>query len=118
MPFTGQDGQRKKTESSWLSHGPARYNDGMSLTTIEISQAEIFGRAIDCHADGLLPDVARFILQLKLHESDERRMNELAEKARQGLLSEAEEGDLEEFRRCGRLMELLKLKSRTVLDSP
>lgn len=44
-------------------------------------------------------------------------MTELAEKARQGLLSETEEGDLEEFRRCGRLMELLKLKSRTVLKS-
>ena len=89
----------------------------MSLTTIETSQAEIFGRAIDCHADGLSPDVAHFILQLKLQESDERRMDELAEKARQGLLSETEEGELEEFRRFGRLMELLKIKSRTVLKS-
>ena len=90
----------------------------MSLTTIEYSQAEIFGRAIDCHAGGLSSDVARFIVSLKLDDNDERRMNELAEKARQGELAEAEETEIEEFRRCGRLMEILKLKSRKVLQSP
>jgi len=90
----------------------------MDLSTIETSQAEIFGRAIDCHAEGLSPEVASFLVSLKLEDNDERRMNDLAEKSRQGQLTVAEETQLEEFRRCGRLMEILKLKSQKTLHSP
>ena len=89
----------------------------MNPIAIENSQAEIFGRAIDCHLDDLSPDVARFILSLELAADDERRMNELGEHARQGQLAAAEETELEEFRRCGRLIELLKLKARKALQS-
>ena len=49
------------------------------------SQAEILGRAIDGHVNGLSVDVAQFIVSLKLAESDERRMNELADKAGRAL---------------------------------
>ena len=89
----------------------------MSFSLVDNTQAEILARAIDCHDNGLSPDAARFIISLKLAEGDEHRMNELAEKARQGQLTAAEENELEEFRRCGRLMEMLKLKSRKVLES-
>ena len=42
-------------------------------------------------------------------------MNELAAKAREGHLTADEESELEEFRRFGRLMEMLKLKADMVL---
>ena len=89
----------------------------MNPTTLENNQADILARAIDGHVDGLSVDVARFITSLELAEDDERRMNELAEKARAGQLTAAEEGELEEFRRCGRLMEMLRLKARSVLQT-
>ncbi len=52
------------------------------------------------------------MLTLQLAAEDERRMNELAQKARLGLITDEENVELEEFRRCGRLIEMLKLKSR------
>ncbi len=61
------------------------------------------------------PAVAEFILSIKLAENDRQRLQELAAKARQGALSEAEEGALDEYRRAGRLMEMMKLKARIAL---
>ena len=86
----------------------------MSITSGS-NQAEIFGRAIDCHFDAFSNDAAQFILSLGLATEDEKRMNELAELARQGHLTTVEEAELEEFRRCGRLMEVLKLKAHKAL---
>ena len=87
----------------------------MKPTTIENNQANILARAIDCHADGLSVSVAQFIVSLQLAADDAQRMNELAAKAREGHLTTDEESELEEFRRFGRLMEMLKLKADKVL---
>jgi hypothetical protein len=89
----------------------------MNTITLENNQAEMLARAIDCHQSGLPLDVARFMVSLGLAEDDERRMNELAQKSADGHLTEVEEAELEEFRRFGRLMEMLKLKSRKVLQA-
>ncbi len=89
----------------------------MNPFVIENNQANILARAIDGHAGGLSVDVAQFIVSLELAEVDERRMNELAEKARDGHLTAGEEAELEEFRRCGRLMEMLKLKAHKALQA-
>ena len=88
----------------------------MNPATTVNNQTEIFGRAIDLHADQLSPDVAHFIVSLELTQDDESRMNVLAEKARQDSLSQEDEMELEEYRRCGRLIEMLKLKARMVLE--
>jgi hypothetical protein len=87
----------------------------MNPTTIENNQTNILARAIDCHAGGLSVSVAEFIVSLQLTAEDEERMNELAAKAREGQLTADEEAELEEFRRFGRLMEMLKLKASKVL---
>ncbi len=89
----------------------------MDPIVVENNQANILARAIDGHADGLSVDVAQFIVSLELAEVDERRMNELAEKARDGHLTAGEEAELDEFRRCGRLMVMLKLKAHKVLQA-
>ncbi|MDC0935457.1 hypothetical protein OAS39_04150 [Pirellulales bacterium] len=87
----------------------------MSSSIVENSQADIMGRALDCQAESFSPDVAQFILSLRLATEDERRMNELAEHSRRGELTADDELELEEFRRCGRLLEMLKLKAQKAL---
>ena len=87
----------------------------MNSVTTTNNQAEILGRAIDLHLDQLSPEVAQFIVSLELTENDANRMQELAEQARNDSLSESDQVELEEYRRCGRLIELLKLKARMIL---
>ena len=89
----------------------------MNTIAIENNQANILARAIDANSDGLSTEVAQFIVSLSLAHHDEARMNDLAEKAREGQLTAKEEAELEEFRRCGRLMEMLKLKAQKVLQT-
>ncbi len=82
------------------------------------SQAEIITRAIERRPEGLSLDAARYFLSLKLDDRDEVRANELAEKARQGALSEGEAHELDEYRRCLRFMDIIKLKARLALKTP
>ncbi|MCI0357549.1 MAG: hypothetical protein L0211_03570 [Planctomycetaceae bacterium] len=63
----------------------------------------------------MTPDVAQFFLQLELPAEDRAKLDELAEKARHGTLSPSDQADLDEFRRLGRLVELMKLKARKAL---
>jgi hypothetical protein len=81
------------------------------------NQAAILGRSFDLGANKMTPDAARFILSMELAEEDRQRLEDLAEKARDGSLSEADEAALEEYRRAGRLMEMMKLKARIVLKN-
>ena len=60
----------------------------------------------------MAPEVAKFLLDLQLSDDDRRGLDALAEKARLGTLSAVEQADLEEYRRVGRLVELLKVKAR------
>jgi hypothetical protein len=87
----------------------------MSTATSPATQAEIFSRALDQRGSVLPPDVARFFLDLELSPEDRTRLDELATKARHGNLTKEEAHDLEEYRRLGRLVELMKLKARMAL---
>lgn len=90
----------------------------MSTVISPTNQTEIFARSLDEHGQGLTPDVARFFLDLELAPEDRSRLAELADKARGGTLTDAETRDLEEYRRLGRLVELMKLKAHVVLGTP
>lgn len=89
----------------------------MSAISFPTNQAEIFARTVEHHAEQLPPDIARFFLELELTADDQARLNELADKAREGSLTEIERQDLDEYRRAGRLVELMKLKARHALRS-
>ena len=65
----------------------------------------------------MTPDVARFLLDLQLSDGDRRTLDGLAEKARLGTLTLVEQADLEEFRRVGRLVELMKVKARVAMKA-
>lgn len=63
----------------------------------------------------LAPDVARFLLTLQFPSADVNRMNQLAEKARDGALSLEEQIELDDYERVGHVLSLLKSKARQTL---
>jgi hypothetical protein len=85
------------------------------MSTVAANQNDIFARSLENRGERLSPDVAQFFLELELSPDDRLRLDELAEKARTGKLSAADQQDLEEYRRVGRLVELMKLKARAAL---
>jgi hypothetical protein len=91
--------------------------NSMDIATLENNQADILARSIDSQKGGLSIEAAEFIASLELTHDDEQRMIKLSELAQRGNLTEFEERELDEFRRCGRLIEMLKLKARKVLQT-
>jgi hypothetical protein len=87
----------------------------MNPTLASTNQTAILGRSFDLRVDEMSVDVARFIMSMELADHDQRRLEELAEQARHDTLNESDEAELEEYRRAGRLMEMMKLKARMVL---
>jgi sulfite reductase alpha subunit-like flavoprotein len=83
--------------------------------TVETSEAAIWNRVVDPEAGGLTREAAESLLRFRLPEADQQRVNELAEKARQGVLVASEQVELETYRHVGRLLELLKSKARQSL---
>ena len=81
------------------------------------SEAVILGRAIDPENGNLSPEAARSILEMKLPDSDHRRLHELAAKAADASLSSEEQEELENYRHVGRLLELMKSKARLSLQN-
>lgn len=67
--------------------------------------------------NGLSPTAARSILALGFSAEDKARMNELARKNQEGLLSEAERQELEAYVKVGDIFSLLHLKAKKSLRS-
>ena len=79
--------------------------------------ADILERLIDPYTPGLSQQAASELLELSFPPDDVRRMNELAEKARQGTLSPEESQEIEEYERVGHLLGILQSKARLSLTS-
>jgi hypothetical protein len=75
----------------------------------------IWGRLVGQKNELLSPAAARSILRLDFPESDRARMRELAEKARNGTLTRAEQEEVETYSRVGSVLGILKSKARVVL---
>jgi hypothetical protein len=89
----------------------------MSTASSTINQVEVLARSIDRDGARMSPEVARYFLDLQLSDSDRRTLDILAEKSRQGALTPAEQADLGEYRRVGRLVELMKVKAQVALQT-
>lgn len=85
-------------------------------TSATNTQASILDRALGQDLSNMSPDTARYFLSIKLDSSDEQRANELAEKARDGALSAEEQTEIDEYRRVGRVIEMLKLRAKVALN--
>ncbi|MCC6421680.1 MAG: hypothetical protein IT429_25965 [Gemmataceae bacterium] len=79
------------------------------------SEGAIWSRVLQPEQNGLSPDAARSILQLRFSDQDRARMNELAEKNQEGRLSADERKELESYVKVGDVLSLLHLKARRSL---
>lgn len=87
----------------------------MQPTSVTPTDAAIFSRLVKPDRGDFSPEAAREILSLKFDDEDTGRMNQLAEKARDGALSSEEEAEIESYRRAGYLLGVLWSKARLSL---
>ena len=81
------------------------------------TEAAILARIIRADEDPLTPDVARYLLSMRLPASDEERVNELSAKAQVGSMTEAETQELDSYLHIGYLLGVLQAKARGLLSS-
>ncbi len=79
------------------------------------SEAAILARLIEPERDNMLPEAACYLLSIDFRDEDRDRMNALAEKAREGALTEDEGEELENYRRVSHLLALMQSKARISL---
>jgi hypothetical protein len=77
----------------------------------------ILDRLIDPQRPTLSRDAAESILRLEFKQEDPDRMNQLAEKAREGTLTPDERSEIENYERVGHFLSLMKSKARASLKT-
>jgi hypothetical protein len=82
------------------------------------SEAAIFARLWDGKSATLTPALARHVLKLKFDDADTARMHELAQKNREGQLSDVEREELDSYVKVGDLLAILQSKARKLLKTP
>jgi len=85
--------------------------------TSNITEAQILEQVIMPDQAGMSPESARAILDLRFDSAAVSRMNELAEKNRQGMLTEAERQEMDTYLRVGHFLNLMQAKARLALAS-
>jgi hypothetical protein len=88
----------------------------MSATILEDSEATILARVVAAESPSLPESVAREILRWGFSEADQKRMSELAAKARAGTLQPSELEESEAFERVSSFLGLVKSKARRSLN--
>jgi len=80
------------------------------------TESAILARIIQSAEESeLTPEIARYLLSMKLTESDEDRVNELSEKARAGELTPEETHELEGYIHIGFLLGVMQSKARRII---
>jgi hypothetical protein len=85
--------------------------------TLESSEAAILDRVFRPNTGGWTRAAAEAILSVGLDENDRERLAGLLEKAKAGELVPEEATALENYRRVGRLLELMKSRARRSLKA-
>jgi hypothetical protein len=80
------------------------------------TDAAILARVIDPARADISPEVAGEFLRWDFTAEDRRRMAELADKARDGALNEAEAAEIDSFIRVGNLLSLMQAKAKLALQ--
>jgi hypothetical protein len=79
------------------------------------TEAHILEQVVMSDQRGMSPESARAILDLRFDPSALGRMNELAEKNRQGTLTESERQEMDKYVRVGNFLNLMQAKARLFL---
>lgn len=87
----------------------------VSKTAAATSEMAILSRVIDPNNGSLSIAAARAWLQLDFTEYDRTRLHYLALKAQEDTLTPDEQTELDNYRRVGRLLDLMRSKARRSL---
>lgn len=80
------------------------------------TEAAILARILRAGEDPLTPEVARYLLSMRLPAGDDERVNELSAKARAGSLTDAEAQELDSYLHIGYLLGVMQAKARGLLN--
>ncbi len=80
------------------------------------NEAEILSRVIAPSKPNLPPPLAEIILAFTFPDEDRERMNQLAEKAREGALTGEEQAEIDAYERVGHFLSLLQSKARISIE--
>jgi hypothetical protein len=87
----------------------------MSETTSFETEGEILEQLIESDAVGMSAEAAQALLRFRFNPAAVARMDELAEKNRQGALTPSERAVLEHYLRVGNVFNLIHSKARCAL---
>ena len=90
----------------------------MSETTALDTESEILEQVIEPDTAGMSPEAAQALLRFRFNTAAVARMNELAEKNRQGTIAPSERALLERYLRVGNFLNLIHAKARCALAEP
>jgi hypothetical protein len=79
-------------------------------------EAAIWARLIESQPNELTPEAARYLLALQFQESDQARVQELADRSQAGTLSEDDAREFDSYLHIGNLLAVMQSKARLVLD--
>lgn len=82
-----------------------------------MSTTEILEQVLDPFVDCLTPEAARKIVALRADPTTQARLDKLAERANEGLLTQEEQADYEKFRATFHMVTLLQSKARQFLNA-
>lgn len=102
-------------ETSLISSPAQDKIEIMSKIAEHDTESEILKKVIEADRGGMAPEAARAFLSYRFDETAIARINALAEKNRQGTLTEAERTLLESYLGVGNFLNLLHAKARCAL---
>lgn len=79
------------------------------------AQTDVIDRILDPFTACLSPEVAERLVQMRADPLTQKRVDELADKANEGQLSESERREYEQYRRAFHFVTILQAKARSYL---
>jgi hypothetical protein len=81
------------------------------------SNDSILARVIEADQSEMTPDVARYLLSMRLPRADSARVDELSAKARAGTLTDQETAELDSYLHIGSLLAVMQSRARKLLKT-
>jgi hypothetical protein len=82
-----------------------------------MSTTELLEQVLDPFVDCLTPEAARKIVALRAEPAVQMRLDQLADRANEGLLTSEERLEYEKFRATFHMVTLLQSKARQILNA-
>jgi hypothetical protein len=80
------------------------------------TEAAIWARLIESQPKELTPEAARYLLALHFSEGDQARLQVLADRSQEGMLSDVETKEFDSYLHIANLLAVMQSKARLILD--